>query len=392
MSLGRRLVAASLCAVLAALAGCSEPSDPDPRPITLPWREVSLPFPAGPPGRVAVRDAIHCGDSWYITGAVFGTDGVTRPAAWRSADGSAWTSLGFTFTPDSYYGKQSIVYAVACRDGRVAAIGARSGGAHGNPRVRTWRQLPDGSLTEVDADFEVYGGPKAVSVARIAGGPGGWLIAGTRLSGAAVWTSVDATNFRIHEGVPELSSDDRGRTWAIDAVGDGSGWVVVGAVGTNAGGGGDPMVWTSADARTWRRVEVPADAAYDELHRVARAGAGLVAVGRRGNAWGAWLETDGTWRAAGSFGSAAGTVPPGVDGLAVDDDTILVAAHAGDGHRLWLADSSAKDWEPVAPPVPMTTTHGDAAMTVAVASGVALLLTDDARSGRAWIAPLSHED
>jgi hypothetical protein len=385
----RRILVALLGVAVLAAGGCTDPPDRGPRPVALDWREVALPFPPGPPGRVAVRDATHCGDRWYVTGAVFGTDGVTRPAAWTSTDGSAWTGIGFTFTPDSYYGRRSIVYAVGCRGGRIAAIGARSGGAHGNPRVRTWAQRPDGSLTEVDADFEVYGGPKAVSVSRIAGGLRGWLIAGSRLSGTAVWTSSDATGFRVHEGVPELASDGRGRTWAIDALADGAGWLVVGAVGASRGGGADPMVWVSPDGAAWRRLAVPAEPVFDELHRVARTDAGLVAVGRRGTAFGAWLAgPDGGWRAAGTFGSTAGAIPPGVDGLAVGDDVVLVATHAGDGHRLWASTPAAADWAPVALPVPMTTTHGDAAMTIAAGVGQALLLADDAQAGRVWIAPL----
>ena len=76
-------------------------------------------------------------------------------------------------------------------------IGSRSGGAHGNPRVTSWYQRADGALVDMQAPFELYGGPEAVSVRRVVAGPSGWLIAGNRLSGAAVWVSADATDFRI---------------------------------------------------------------------------------------------------------------------------------------------------------------------------------------------------
>ena len=87
-------------------------------------------------------------------------------------------------------------------------VGAKSGGAHGNPRVTTWYRRDDGVFTDVVAAFELYGGPLAVTVGRIAGGPDGWLIAGARTSGAAVWLSDDATDFRLVDGDPALSSDD----------------------------------------------------------------------------------------------------------------------------------------------------------------------------------------
>lgn len=64
------------------------------------------------------------------------------------------------------------------------------------------------------AASELYAGPRAVSVSRLAAGLAGWLIAGARVDGAAVWTSGDGERFTIREGVPELAGDGRGRTVA----------------------------------------------------------------------------------------------------------------------------------------------------------------------------------
>ena len=59
----------------------------------------------------------------------------------------------------------------------------------------------------------------------MAGGPRGWLIAGNRDGGAAVWNSPDATKFTIVENVPVLSNDAALSTAANDAVAVDAGWL-----------------------------------------------------------------------------------------------------------------------------------------------------------------------
>ena len=44
-------------------------------------------------------------------------------------------------------------------------------------------------------------------MARLVAGPAGFLITGNRTSGAAVWTSPDASEFEIIEAAPGLASD-----------------------------------------------------------------------------------------------------------------------------------------------------------------------------------------
>jgi hypothetical protein len=387
------------CVLLAAVVGCtgSAPGSVEPTgaatavgttPIHPPWREISLPFPPGSPGRISVRDATACDGHWFITGAVLGTDGSTRPAAWASTDGVTWTPFEFVFTADSYYGKRSLIYAATCWQGRLVAIGAKGGGAHGNPRVRTWAEVTPGTLREIHAGFEVYGGPNAVSAARVAGGPNGFLIAGSRLSGAAVWTSRDATAFRLREGVSELASDARGRTWAIDVVADPGGWTVVGGFTPAGEAGAEPMVWTSADGVAWHRVLVPAGGGFNELHRVVRTDSGLFAVGIRGSTFGAWRESAGTWGLAGAFGASGGPVAPGIDGLAVSGDLVLVAAHGVDGRRLWASTPAGDRWSPVDVPVRVPT-DGTTTMALAAAAGRALLIADDGSSAHVWLVPLA---
>ncbi|MFC8906787.1 hypothetical protein, partial [Micromonospora sp. NPDC057140] len=281
------------------LAGCRSPERAAPAPALLrpDWRALTLPTPPGGPGRLLLRDAAACSGRWFVVGAVADAAGVTRPAAWSSlvpvvppsatvaaqgGDGFVWSPL--RLTPRTAYGAENVLTAVGCRDGRLAAVGAKSGGVHGNPRISTWRQLADGSVVEVPAEFEVFGGPDAVNVGRLAGGPAGWVIAGNRGTGAAAWSSADAGEFRLVSGVPELASGAAGRTWAADVTAAASGWVMVGSVRAPGRPGGDPAVWISPDGVDWRRQVLTAGDAPGDLQRVVRAGERLVAVGRRGDA------------------------------------------------------------------------------------------------------------
>ena len=121
----------------------------------LSWRAVRLPVPAG--DRALVRGATWCADRWVVVGATADARGSTKPAVWASGDGRQWRTL--PLDPDGdFYAARAILTSVGCADGRLAVLGAKSGGAHGNPRTATWRQLPDGTLAAVRAPFELYGG------------------------------------------------------------------------------------------------------------------------------------------------------------------------------------------------------------------------------------------
>jgi hypothetical protein len=381
----RRIIAIVLCAALAVLAGCSGDSDrePEPAPIAMAWREVALPLPPGTSGRAAPRAVAVCGGRWYVTGGVRSPDGVTRPTVWTSADGSAWTLM--TLNPRSYYGKISSLYAAACRDGRLAAIGAQAGGAHGYPRTSTWFHRPDGVLDEVEARFELYGGPTATNVARLAAGPPGWMIAGNRATGAAVWHSADASEFAIEEAAPELATDDRGATWAADVAATTDGWLLVGAILRPGRIDRDPLAWTSADGRTWRRVAVPADAeAYDELQRVAVIDGGPVALGLRGPAFGVWRVEGDAWRSVGAFGATGG--PAGtVRTVAAVEGRLLAVVSEGREFQLWSSADRGSTWRRVVAPAAAPAGAGRA-VSVAGTDGRVLLLSDDGQSGRVWVA------
>lgn len=415
MSSRRAVALLALIAVL--LTACERSTGPDaaPAPSVRPaWQPLTLPAPPGTPGRLLLRDAAACADRWYVVGGVADPAGETRPAAWTSTDGTSWTVLATA--PKSYYGRQHVFYSVACRDGRVALLGSKRGGAHANPRTSSWRQLPDGSLTEVTAPFELFGGPRAVNVARMVAGARGWLITGNRTGGAASWVSPDSTRFTIVEGAPELASDARGETWGFDAVEHDGRWLMVGGVVPAGRTDRDPLAWTSTDGVAWQRVPVPGAGEYDELQRVVLVDGVPVAVGLRGRAFGAWhvdargpvgatgatgasagaAGTSGAsagvagasgWRAAGGFGTARDDGVPGIRGLTVAEGQLFAATVDGGGHALWSSVDRGGSWRSVVAPVPMPT-GAERSVALAAAAGRLLLLVDDAAAGRAFLAPV----
>lgn len=381
----RRLLALILAVGLLG-TGCERPAPDDT--VRPQWQEVDLPMPPGEPGRLMLRDVATCDGRWYVVGAVGGAGGATRPAAWTSTDATSWTSV--RLTPISYYGERAILYAVGCYAGKVAAIGAKAGGAHGNPRVRTWRQLPDGSLAEVPAEFELYGGPTAVNVSRVAGGPSGWLLAGSRESGAAVWRSPDAAGFEILEGVAPLASDRTMATSASDVLPVGSGWLVGGSGRSPGRADRDPVLWTSPDGRQWRRLVLPATSDDEAVQRLVHVQGTVLALGVKGGSFAAWraalsgLPTERTeWRGPATFGSTGTGALAAVQSAVADSDLVVATSVGADGHRLWSAVAGER-WSPVAFPADVPP-GGDTATAVAAGGGRVLVTTDDGATSRAWI-------
>ncbi|MEO3779010.1 hypothetical protein ABGB16_19610 [Micromonospora sp. B11E3] len=419
------------CAVL--LAGCrsAERSAPSAEPVRPGWRAVDLPVPPGGSGRLVLRDAVACGGRWFAVGAVADAAGGTRPAAWSSGDGASWSAL--PVRGETFYGRQHVLYAAACRDGRVAALGAQVGGVHGNPRTGTWTQGPDGALREVPAAFELFGGPRAVSASRLAAGAGGWLIAGARVDGAAVWASPDASGFTLREGVPELAGDARGRTAAYGVVAVGSGWLVVGSVLPAGGGALAPLAWRSADGRSWRRAVLPAPDGGGRAERVVLFDGAPVAVGPVRDGFAVWRAAsvestsagpgeravtgttpgagagaasgapDGPvegWRRVGGFG-AAGPGVLSVSGLVAAGRALVTVTGDGGGRRVWRSVDGGGSWRPVTAPVAVAGEGdvavvvpggGDTAVAVAAQGDRLVLVADDGRGSRAWWAALPGVD
>ncbi len=204
----------------------------------LAWTKIDLPADGTP----VLRDLADCDGQWWAVGGIQAADGTIRPAAWT---GSPWQAVPFVPPATSYYGPRQLIRSVACAGGRVAMVGAWPGGAHGNPRVSTWRRLAHGSMTENQAPFETYGGDTAVNVGPIAAGPAGFAIAGNRSSGAAAWFSPDGAEFTLTESRrPGSFADD------VQAQPDGR-WLIVGSVGDQ------PAAWTTDAGAAWTPADPP---------------------------------------------------------------------------------------------------------------------------------------
>ncbi len=368
---------------LAVAVACTnaEKAPPDSS-VQVAWKARDLPTPPGPTGRIAVRDAVACAGTWFLVGGVFTADGESRPAAWSSPDATSWTNL--RLAPEGYWARRSVLSSVACRNGTVAMVGAKSGGAHGNPRVSTWYQRPDGVFVDVEAGFELYGGPQAVSVGKMAAGPDGWLIAGSRTSGAAVWVSPDATEFTLIDDDPQLSKDDQFDTTALDQVHDGHEWTVVGSATTPGRLPRVPMSWRSEDGRTWQREEVPATEEFNDLEKVVSLEDRLVAVGIRGDGFGTWERRVGGWRPGVRFGALDddGHASPFVSALTVTGDQLVATVSDSTSYAMWTS-TRGEDWRPVRTPT-HPTTAGEHIMSVASDGEQVLLLADDGEHGRVW--------
>ncbi|MFD4204609.1 hypothetical protein ACFWRG_01315 [Micromonospora tulbaghiae] len=395
------LVAVAAALLLAACHATPRPL-PEPAPVRPQWQPVELALPAGATGRPVLRDTARCAGRWYVVGGLADPAGETRPAAWSSSDGVTWSPL--PVRAQTFYGRQHVLYAVACRDDGMAALGAKTGGVHGNPRTGTWVWRPGGPVREVPAAFELFGGPRAVSASRLAAGPGGWLVAGARADGAAVWTSPDAEGFVLREGVAELAGDGRGRTAAYDVAAVGSGWLVVGSLLPPGGTARTPLSWFSADGRVWRRVVLPVPSgAAGAAERVVPADGGPVAVGPLGDRFGVWRgcgdcgsPSAGSagaaqgWRRVGGFGSAGPGVSS-VDALAASGGRLVAVTGDGAQRRLWMSRDGGASWLPVITPVPVPD-GGDAALAVAVRDDGLLVVADDGKASRAWWGTLPTVD
>jgi hypothetical protein len=324
---------------------------------------VTLPASSG---SVVIRDVTDCGGTWYAVGGVLGPGDATRPAAWTSTDGRTWRSVVFAPLATSLYGPQNVIYSVGCAAGRVVMIGSKPGGAHGIPRISTWHSRADGAMAEVFAPFDTYGGDNGVDAERVAGGPDGFLIAGNRTSGAAVWLSSDGATFRLFEKVPGLASTATERTAAHDAVAgpDGS-WVVVGGRAPTVSPNQAPAAWTTRDGTAVTPVAVPGPAGFDELQRVVRLGDDVIAAGLRGDRVGAWREHAGTWTQAGAFDGHA------IQALTAAGDDLYAAADA----HVWRSGDHGDSWRRYDTPA-----GAAAPMTLAGRTGGLLL----ASGGRMW--------
>ncbi len=399
----RWLLSAPLLVAL-AVGGCTgarrpagQPTPSHPAAARLAWRQVAL--PADPRGRPMIRAVSACDARWFVAGAILSPNGSTAPALWTSADGVSFTSM--PVEPSSAYGPSHVLSSVACRGADVVAVGASSGGAHGNPRTNTWVSTDGGPLIEVPFTFELFGGPNAVGVGRLRSGGAGFLIVGGRIDargggGAAVWQSPDGRRpFTLIDADPELESDERGVTEADDSVVLPDGYVAVGGITPPHShlADRDPLAWHSPDGHTWQRADFPASSGDDLLQRVIAVSGGLLAVGTDPTGFGVWSgDSSGSrWRRVSGFGGvvAGSSVPTVTDLVAAGPVAYAVVSDAAD-FALWHGTGS--DWQRVDLPVAVSASPALTGPRVvcATAMGGALMLgVDDGTAASVWIAPVS---
>lgn len=379
----------ALAAVLALVLACCPAADPVGAPAPLRWQPVSVPVPAGA-GRAVLGDLTTCAGRWYLTGAIQGAAG-TRPAAWSSLDGRHWTPL--PVAPASYYGARHLLYAVGCRDGRIAALGAAVGGAHGNPRTAAWYQRPDGTLAEAVAAFEQFGGPYSVGVTRIAGGPAGWLVVGDWLSaaersGAAAWYGPSPADLHRQADDPALASTPTRQTSAADALGTPAGWLLVGN-GFRFGPSGSrpaPLAAASPDGRHWR--DEPVDGGGGLRRITPGPGGDPYAVGTSGAGYAVWRHADGRWSPLGRPAARPGDTDTEPVQSFTGTGGALLAALADRGvASLWLS-GTGRTWARV--PVPARVTiRGDHRLLAAAGRGRVVLGAETGDTSRIWVAGLA---
>ncbi|RYB94257.1 hypothetical protein EUA93_07815 [Nocardioides oleivorans] len=384
----RNLALAAAAALL--LAGCTPDAAP-PEEVTVQWVEKQLPAPSGAPGRNVLRDAVECGDGWWVVGAVFLDEPTetrdTRPAAWFSPDRETWTSV--PVDARTYWGRRAILNSVACSRDRVAIVGARSGGAHGNPRVTTF-WLDDsaadvGRLVDVPTTFVQYGGVSATNVGPVSGGPEGWLIVGNRTSGPGVWVTDDPRGFTRVEAEPGLTDDGDLESLAQAGGWAGDEWVVVGG-GARTGRHLEqaPLAWSSPDGLSWSPEEMPDDDGAQDVHRVAQLDDGdLLAVGLSEGRFAAWLRDDDGWSEPVRFGEVADswTGAPYVASLAPTPAGMLATVSTGQRYEMWQT-ADGRDWSRVEVPLEPQTA-GDHTL-VAAGGGSLLVIGDAGDGGHVW--------
>jgi hypothetical protein len=226
------------------------------------FRPIALPGGV----KVGVAAIVKASDgTWWAAGSFRDDSGEHRPGLWQSNNTTDWNRVDtVAITP---YGEVSELFSVAASARGVVALGAATGGAHGNPRTASWVLRDDGKLHEVPAGFELYNGVRQIAVRTISDGPTGWVIFGARNNqnnalGATSWTSFTGDDFSIHDNDVQLSSGPQesilGLDVAFDSVAPGGQLIAVGerfhaASLPSTEADTDAIVWTSPNGVTWQR-------------------------------------------------------------------------------------------------------------------------------------------
>jgi Tol biopolymer transport system component len=200
------------------------------------------------------------GDTLFISAVAPGGPGLVAVGswmgAWYSSDGMTWERASVPPVPPEVYpgddGKTPQIYLtdVADQGGRLVATGWAM--LNDNSEVIVvWTSRDGRSWTDVPTKADVF--PPGSSISEITAGPEGFVAVGHLADGqestAAIWSSPDGRDWRLHRPGPE------GLQLSSVAAGDG-GYVAVGATmecNTDCASR-EAVVMTSVDGETWVRV------------------------------------------------------------------------------------------------------------------------------------------
>lgn len=309
------------------------------------------------PGTVEIGDLVPSPGGWVAVGAV--TRGEARsPTAWRAAtvpsSSTTWTPV--PLAPVSYYGERSLLHIAALGPaGSLVAVGWAAGGAHGNPRTATW-SLAAGTLREQPAEFELFGGPRAIDVIGVASIGDTWVILGNRGQpsgggGGALWRSSDGVTFALVDE-PALAGGP-GEAIRVNGLTTLAGGGVV-AVGERqvAGSAAKPAAWSSSDGVHWQRDDVvdivPEDRGVARsLSRVTATSGGAVAVGIDDTGpsqtyRGVTRDPSGRWHLGQPFAPTTNAELPRVGALAAAGDRAAALVRASGALELWWSQEGSR--------------------------------------------------
>jgi hypothetical protein len=353
-------VGALLAAGLVAACSTGTEAGPDPTSPTFARANGAALSLEEPLASVADIVAPQADDEpWTIVGSVFDPEiGAAHAAVWTADDAESWELTAVD--PDSRGTGESMVAATHTSDGMVA-VGQIGNGAEGDAAV--WH-LVDGEwqLTRPEA----LGGDHEQWAFDVVSGEGGILVAGGEIVWGELrprlWFSPDGETWTSVDGGAGGPLDGTGEESVRDIAAVGAGFVAVGS--RTIDNEQDGLAWFSPDGETWEPLDTPnlGGPRRQDVLTVAATDAGVVAGGYSSDGDGlgqpvVWHSADGrTWDAPTAplplrdEGRSAASSDLGVRSITVAADGLVAAG--GDEWRphVWTsADGVA--WNGTSSPV-----------------------------------------
>jgi hypothetical protein len=235
--------------------------------------------------------------TWTIVGSVFEPDeGRSVATVWTSEDGAAWESEDV----GAGSADETMTAATRTEDG-IVAVGRVGGGDQADAAL--WTRA-DGEWTA--SSPEPLGGEHEQWAFDVAAGPGGMVVAGGENVWGEIrprlWFSADGSDWTSVDGGPGGPLDTTGEETVRAVTPAGDGFVAVGS--RLVDNEQDGMAWYSADGESWEQLDTPtlSGPGRQEVVSVTAFDGGLVAGGMsdlNGDGRGepvVWRSADGrTW-------------------------------------------------------------------------------------------------